>query len=177
MLTFVHNVFDMPILGVFRTLHVMLFLLAVALGSATRTLQLLRAAAAAAAAAPAAQFAPQFEATLLSRRWRAERNIWLAAFALTLWAALAAFWREASRRLALEDRLAGLEAPSGEYTATADEPSAREPAASREVSSRPAAGLTPRSAASPGKAARPPAPPRGVEPPPPPAGRFEKKDA
>lgn len=94
----------------------------------------------------------------LSKRWRSERNLWLAGFAFSMWAVLAAFYRELGRRLQLEDRLVDFEM-SG-YTMTADE-TTREPSVSREVTSRTDV-LSPRSiSGSPVKPQRP----RNVAPP------------
>jgi hypothetical protein len=146
-LSFIASVFDLPLIGIFKTLHVMLFLLAVAFGSAVRSLQLLHIAYAA-----GNQFAtPNYEVSHLSKRWRAERNLWLAGFAFTIWAVLAAFYREARKRMQLEDRLVEFEL--SDYTQTLDD-TTRDASVSREVSSRPRP--TPRSmAASPQKAPRP----------------------
>lgn len=61
-----------------------------------------------------------------------------SGFAFTIWLALAAFYREAQRRLAAEDRLAEIEAMmsdlKSEITTTRDD---REASVAREVSSRP----------------------------------------
>jgi hypothetical protein len=149
-LTFVSNVFDLPLVGKFKTLHVMLFLLAVALANAVRSLKLVEQQMAA-----AANFAtPNWEVAHLSKRWRAERNLWLAGFAFARWATLAAFYREARKRLQLEDRLAEAEM-SETYTATAD--TTRD----KEVSSRLTGHATPRS---PAKAPAAPAVPRTAAP-------------
>ena len=95
----------MPLIGVFKTLHVMLFALGLALASALRTLQQLQQSH-----LTATPFAtPNYEIPHLSKRWRAERNLWLSAFAFTMWAVLAAFFREMGRRLRLEERLAEYE--------------------------------------------------------------------
>lgn len=118
----------------------MLFLLAVALGNAVRSLKLVEQQMAA-----AATFAtPNWEVAHLSKRWRAERNLWLAGFAFAMWATLAAFYREAKKRMQLEERL--MEAELSEtYTATIDTTKDRD--ASKEVSSRLAGHTTPRSPA------------------------------
>lgn len=54
------------------------------------------------------QVGPQTELAALSKKWRAERNLWIAAFTFTAWAALAAFYKEAVYRLSLEERLADI---------------------------------------------------------------------
>lgn len=75
---------------------------------------------------------PNFEIANLSKRWRAERNLWLSAFAFTMWAVLAAFYRELSRRIALEERLAEFEI--SDYTGTID--TTRDASMSKEVTSQ-----------------------------------------
>lgn len=144
----------MPLIGVFKMLHVMLFLLAVAFSSAFRTLQLLTQGQ-----LTAAPFTtPNYEISQLSKRWRAERNLWLSAFAFTMWAVLAAFYREMARRIRAEERLVEFEA--SDFTNTMD--TTRD--VSREVSSRPNL-ISPRMvtsaspASSPVKAPRPSRPP------------------
>ena len=74
-----------------------------------------------------------YENKQLSRRWRAERNLWLCLFAFSMWSVLAAFLRELGCRLKLEERLVHFEM-SG-YTMTADE-TTRGPSVSREVTSK-----------------------------------------
>ena len=107
----------------------MLFLLGLCFLSAVRTLATLQESH-----LNSSPFAtPKYEIMYLSKRWRSERNMWLAGFAFSMWAVLAAFYRELGRRLQLEDRLVDFEM-SG-YTMTADE-TTREPSVSREVTSR-----------------------------------------
>ncbi|KAK2076173.1 hypothetical protein QBZ16_001105 [Prototheca wickerhamii] len=48
---------------------------------------------------------PNQEIALLSKKWRTERNLWIAAFAFSAWAGLAAFYREAQRRARAENEL------------------------------------------------------------------------
>jgi hypothetical protein len=126
---FVSRVLDLPIVGIFRALHVMLFLLGLCFLSAVRTLATLQESH----LNNSAFATPKYEIMYLSKRWRSERNMWLAGFAFSMWAVLAAFYRELGRRLQLEDRLVDFEM-SG-YTMTADE-TTREPSVSREVTSR-----------------------------------------
>ncbi|KDD72873.1 hypothetical protein H632_c2791p1 [Helicosporidium sp. ATCC 50920] len=45
---------------------------------------------------------PNQELSLLSKRWRAERNVWIALFSCVQWLCLAAFYYEASRRITAE---------------------------------------------------------------------------
>jgi hypothetical protein len=56
---------------------------------------------------------PPQEISHLSKRWRAERNLWMCAFAFSAWVFLAALYREAARRLDLEARLADMERSGG----------------------------------------------------------------
>jgi Bap31/Bap29 transmembrane region len=130
----------------------MLFLLGLCFLSAVRTLATLQESH-----LNNSSFAtPKYEIMFLSKRWRSERNMWLAGFAFSMWAVLAAFYRELGRRLQLEDRLVDFEM-SG-YTMTADE-TTREPSVSREVTSR-TDMLSPRSiSGSPVKPQRRSAPP------------------
>lgn len=92
---------------------------------------------------PSAYATPNYEIAYLSKRWRAERNVWLSAFAFTSWAVLAAFYREMGRRLRLEERLVDYEMSAG-YTATVDD-TTRDVSQSREVTSRKNDLLSPRS--------------------------------
>lgn len=132
----------------------MLFLLGLCFLSAVRTLATLQESH----LNNSAFATPKYEIMYLSKRWRSERNMWLAGFAFSMWAVLAAFYRELGRRLQLEDRLVDFEM-SG-YTMTADE-TTREPSVSREVTSR-TDMLSPRSiSGSPIKPQRP----RNVPPP------------
>lgn len=121
----------MPLVGIFKTLHVMLFFLAMSFASAVRQLQ--KIADDQEKAPPMA--APHYEVQHLSKRWRAERNMWLAAFAFTLWAVLAAFYRELAKRMNAEERLIEIEMSMDGYTADT----------TREVSSKPRDLLSPRS--------------------------------
>lgn len=163
---FVSRVLDARVLHVFKTIHVMLFLLGLAVASAARALHDLQASH---TAAPSPFATPKYEVMFLSKRWRTERNLWLAGFAFSMWAVLAAFVRELGRRMTLEDRLMDFEM-SG-YTVTQDETTRpggggggatdREGSVSREVTSRKKDFLSPRSlTASPAKPGpRPPRPP------------------
>lgn len=136
----VAKVFDVPLLGVFKLLHVMLVMLGLALVSAGRTLQQLQQQQSRMEhAAPGGS--PVYDAVKLNKRWRAERNLWLSAFAFTMWTVLAIFYREMVRRLRVEDRLAEFE--TSDYTGTID--TTRDVSISKEVTSRPnMAMLTPR---------------------------------
>ena len=138
----------MPFIGMFKLLHVMLTLLFLAFASAVRNIHQMNASH-----LTGTPFATaKYEIMFLSKRWRSERNLWLAAFALTMWAVLYAFYRELGRRLQLEERLVEFEM-SG-YTMTADDDTTREPSVSREVTSKPNI-LSPRSiTTSPMKSAR-----------------------
>jgi hypothetical protein len=143
-------VFDMPLVGAFKTLHVMLFFLGLVFGSSLRTLQIIKNAH---ETNVAMATTPNYEINYLSKRWRAERNMWLSAFAFTAWAVLAAFYRELGRRLRLESRLVEFEMSA--YTATVDD-TTREASVSKEVTSRQKFdALSPRSeVASPSKSER-----------------------
>lgn len=76
--------FELPLIGVFKTLHVMLFVLAVAFGSALRTLSSFHHQTQAQAPTGAQFLNPNWEVAQLSKRWRSERNMWLSGFAFTL---------------------------------------------------------------------------------------------
>ena len=82
----------------------------------------------------------------LSKRWRCERNLWLAGFAFSMWAVLAAFLKELGARMKLESRLVEFEM-SGGYTATVDDDTThtREASVSKEVTSQHRNVLSPRS--------------------------------
>jgi len=138
---FVSRVFDLPIVGVFRTLHVMLFFLGITFGGALSVVRNLRTQKD--MMDDSAYVTPNYEVAYLSKRWRAERNVWLSAFAFTSWAVLAAFYREMGRRLRLEERLVDYEMSAG-YTATVDD-TTRELSQSREVTSKKNDLLSPRS--------------------------------
>ncbi|KFM27099.1 hypothetical protein F751_1272 [Auxenochlorella protothecoides] len=101
-LLFCTRVFDLPLIGIFRLLHVAFFLTGIAFFGAFRQLRALR---------DQQQLgiygSPNQEIALLSKKWRTERNLWIAAFAFAAWAGLAAFYRETQRRVALEDELHG----------------------------------------------------------------------
>lgn len=103
-LIFTQRVFDVPILGGFKLLHVMLWLTAVAFLNSVRQVHVFHQQRD--STVPFAT--PNMEISFLSKRWRAERNLWISAFAFTAWAFLAAFYREAVRRLDLEARLADM---------------------------------------------------------------------
>ncbi|GAB4820959.1 hypothetical protein N2152v2_008005 [Parachlorella kessleri] len=108
-LQFVERVFGLRMVGAFQLLHVMLFLTGMALVSSLRVLHNLRQQEVGAVWPTA-----NSELTHLSRRWRAERNTWIAAFAFTMWCVLSAFYREAVRRIKLEERLEALQGtPAG----------------------------------------------------------------
>lgn len=125
---FVSRAVEIPLVGSFKALHVMLFFLFFASASASKNLYQLKGSA---LKTPFATH--QYEVMHLSKRWRGERNLWLSAFAFSMWAVLAAFLRELGCRLKLEERLVAFEM-SG-YTMTVDE-TTREPSVSREVTSK-----------------------------------------
>ncbi|PSC72645.1 expressed protein isoform B [Micractinium conductrix] len=135
-LLFTQRVFDLPIVGAFKLLHIMLWITALAFLSSARQVQVMRQTQ-----ADQVFTTPNQEIAVLSKRWRAERNLWLSAFAFSSWVFLAAFYREAVRRLELEARLSDLE--RSEFTAT--EPlrgGDREASVSREVTSKAAAAAS-----------------------------------
>lgn len=121
----------MPLVGVFKTLHVMLFILGLTFASSVRQLQKIAEDQNLANGLAG----PHFEVQHLSKRWRAERNMWLTAFAFTLWTVLAAFYKELGKRLSAEERLIEIEMSMDGYTADT----------TREVSSKPRDLLSPRS--------------------------------
>ncbi|KAL4440659.1 hypothetical protein ABPG77_000368 [Micractinium sp. CCAP 211/92] len=150
-LIFTQRVFDVPIMGSFKLLHVMLWLTAVAFLSSARQVHLFHEQK------EGMTFTtPNAEISFLSKRWRAERNLWLSAFAFSAWAFLAAFYREAVRRLEADARLQELLERS-EITATEPGRGDREASIGREVTSK-AAARTPAGTASPNKSAAPSAP-------------------
>jgi hypothetical protein len=133
----VARVFEFPVLGQsVKLLHLMLFTLAGALAASIRTLARLQEQAQAMEANPHAQSSPMmmYDAVRLNKRWRAERNLWLSAFAFTMWTVLAIFYREMARRLRAEDRLAEFE--TSDCTGTIDS-TIRDVSVSKEVTSRP----------------------------------------
>lgn len=125
---FVSRAVEIPMVGSFKALHVMLFFLFFASASALKTLYQHKANH---IDNPFAT--PKFELAYLSKRWRCERNVWLSAYAFSMWIVLATFLRELGCRLKLEERLVAFEM-SG-YTMTVDE-TTREPSVSREVTSK-----------------------------------------
>ncbi|KAI3436576.1 hypothetical protein D9Q98_005992 [Chlorella vulgaris] len=134
-LIFTQRVFDMPIIGAFKALHVMLWITAVAFLGSARQAHLIREAG-----KGASWTTPNMEISHLSKRWRAERNLWMCAFAFSAWVFLTALYRETARRMDAESRLADME--RSEFTAT--ETQTREPSAQREVTSRAAAAAADR---------------------------------
>lgn len=134
-LLFTQRVFDLPLVGVLKLLHVMLWATAMAFLGSVRQAHLMREAQ-----KDTVWAAPNMEINYLSKRWRAERNMWMTAFAFTAWVFLAAFYREAVRRLDLEARLSDME--RSDYTAT--ETREREPSVGREVTSKAAAAAASR---------------------------------
>ena len=142
---FVARVFEFPVLGnTIKLLHLMLLTLAGALFMSVQTLTRLQEQAQAAVESTTQVHAsPLFDAVRLNKRWRAERNLWLSAFAFTMWTVLAVFYREMARRLRVEDRLAEFE--TSDCTGTIDS-TMRDVSVSKEVTSRPNV-LSPRTAA------------------------------
>ncbi|EFN58593.1 expressed protein [Chlorella variabilis] len=128
LLIFTQRVFDVPVVGAFKLLHVMLWLTAVAFLGSARQAHMIKTAG-----QEAVWTTPNMEISHLSKRWRSERNLWMTAFAFCAWVFLAALYREASRRLDLEARLSEME--RSDFTAT----ETREPSVSREVTSKAAA--------------------------------------
>lgn len=141
---FVARVFEFPVLGNFiKLLHLMLLTLAGALFMSIQTLTRLQEQAQAIESTPQSHTSPMFDAVRLNKRWRAERNLWLSAFAFSMWTVLAVFYREMARRLRVEDRLAEFE--TSDCTGTIDS-MMRDVSVSKEVTSRPNV-LSPRTAA------------------------------
>ena len=137
------KVFDVPLLGVFKLLHFMLVILGFALISAGRTLQKIQSQQEEFnGGTQQTQQNPLYDVVRLNKRWRAERNLWLSAFAFTMWTVLAIFYREMVRRLRIEDRLAEFEVSDVTMDTTTRDISA----SYREVTSKPAQGnmFTPR---------------------------------
>eukprot|EP00887_Chlorella_sp_A99_P002823 scaffold6.g2823.t1 len=132
------RVFDLPLIGVFKLLHVMLFLTLAAFLGSWRQVVFMRQLHETSVFAT-----PNQEIGALSKRWRAERNLWMSAFAFSAWIMLGSFYREAVRRLQLQERFEELEkaAEASDLTATTAT-EARAPgetgAGSKEVNSRPA---------------------------------------
>lgn len=136
----VAKVFEVPLLGVFKLLHVMLVILGLSLLSAGRTLARLQEQHALEEMSDISK-GMMYDTVRLNKRWRAERNVWLSAFAFTMWTVLAMFYREMARRLRVEDRLAEFE--TSECTGTIDS-TMKDVSVSKEVTSRPHALLSPR---------------------------------
>ena len=137
----VARVFEFPVLGnTIKLLHLMLITL---LGAVVLSIQTLRSMKEATDAPSGKEGVPTsvYEAVRLNKRWRAERNLWLSAFAFTMWTVLAVFYREMARRLRVEDRLAEFE--TSDCTGTIDS-TVRDVSVSKEVTSR-AQVLSPRS--------------------------------
>lgn len=136
--------FEFPVLGnAIKLLHLMLLTLAGALFLSVQTLTRLQEQAQAIESTPQSHTSPMFDAVRLNKRWRAERNLWLSAFAFTMWTVLAVFYREMARRLRVEDRLAEFE--TSDCTGTIDS-MMRDVSVSKEVTSRPNV-LSPRAVA------------------------------
>lgn len=136
----VAKVFEVPLLGVFKLLHVMLVILGLALISAGRTLARLQEQQSIEETAGISN-GMMYDTVRLNKRWRAERNLWLSAFAFTMWTVLAIFYREMAKRLRVEDRLAEFE--TSDCTGTIDS-TMKDVSVSKEVTSRPHALLSPR---------------------------------
>lgn len=119
------NVFDFPLVGRFKLLHVMLVLMTFAFLQSLRALQIIHQSTMHGAIFPAV---PGAEVTHLSKRWRAERNMWISGFACAAWIFLSVFYREAAARMALEDKLSDIENSDINLTSV-------DPSQSREVTS------------------------------------------
>jgi len=132
----VSKVFDVPLVGVCKLLHVMLVILGGSMMSAGRTLQKIQSLEKEMTGRDGLNYS-SYETIKLNKRWRAERNLWLSAFAFTMWTVLAIFYREMARRLRVEDRLAEFE--MSDFTGTID--TTREVSLSKEVTSRPQTGV------------------------------------
>lgn len=135
-LFFVHRIFDLPVLGVFKLLHVALGLTGLVLLASMRQVSIIHQLEQVAVFAT-----PNVEIGHLSKRWRAERNVWMSAFTFASWLMLSALAREAVARLQLQDRWDELEQaePPSELTTTA-------PSGPREVCSsehRPSTQISP----------------------------------
>lgn len=136
----VAKVFEVPLFGVFKLLHVMLVILGMSLISAGRTLAKLQEQHAVEETSGLSN-GMMYDTMRLNKRWRAERNLWLSAFAFTMWTVLAIFYREMAKRLRVEDRLAEFE--TSDCTGTIDS-TMKDVSVSKEVTSRPHALLSPR---------------------------------
>ncbi|KAL6782565.1 hypothetical protein ACKKBG_A07295 [Auxenochlorella protothecoides x Auxenochlorella symbiontica] len=81
-LLFCTRVFDLPLIGIFRLLHVAFFLTGIAFFGAFRQLRALR---------DQQQLgiygSPNQEIALLSKKWRTERNLWCAGLPAECWTA------------------------------------------------------------------------------------------
>ena len=140
----VARVFEVPLLGAFKLLHVMLVILGISLISAGRTLQRLQEQQSLeerSSVGGGVGHHVMYDSLRLNKRWRAERNLWLSAFAFTMWTVLAIFYREMARRLRVEDRLAEFE--TSDCTGTIDS-NLKDVSVSKEVTSKPHALLSPR---------------------------------
>lgn len=137
----VAKVFEVPLLGGFKLLHVMLVILGLSLISAGRTLARLQEQHAMEETSSMSSNGIMYDTVRLNKRWRAERNLWLSAFAFTMWTVLAIFYRELAKRLRVEDRLAEFE--TSDCTGTIDS-TMKDVSVSKEVTSRPHALLSPR---------------------------------
>ena len=130
---FVARVFEFPVLGnTIKLLHLMLLTLAVALFVSVQSLRRLQELTM--EPTPGAHPSTVYDAVRLNKRWRAERNLWLSAFAFTMWTVLVVFYREMARRLRVEDRLAEFE--TSDCTGTIDS-TIRDVSVSKEVTSKP----------------------------------------
>jgi len=140
----VARVFEVPLLGAFKLLHVMLVILGISLISAGRTLQRLQeqhSLEERSSVGGGVGHHVMYDSLRLNKRWRAERNLWLSAFAFTMWTVLAIFYREMARRLRVEDRLAEFE--TSDCTGTIDS-TLKDVSVSKEVTSKPHALISPR---------------------------------
>jgi hypothetical protein len=104
----VDTIFSFPVIGKFKLLHIILALMSLAFANSYRTLRIIHNQSALVGPPTFSQVGPHAELAALSKRWRAERNLWIAAFTFTAWAALASFYKEALYKLSLEERLADI---------------------------------------------------------------------
>lgn len=140
-LIFIQRIFKFPVIGQsFKFLHVVIVFLGLAVASAYRSLHIILEKCEEVGPQPLVATGPTHELNLLSKRWRAERNLWISAFAFSAWCTLAAFFKEAATRLSLEEKVADME--RSDITFSRDDPS-------REVTSQ--HDVTPRSASPLGK--------------------------
>lgn len=115
--------FDFQVFGSFRLLHIALFLSVVALLTSVRNV------AASNQVVEQTQLpytTPNQSLSVLSRRWRAERNLWISAFTLASWLGVGALYREVQAHERLRDSLETLRAGVGATLEKAPKPEAKD---------------------------------------------------